>query len=84
MLTDRSFFQGNLAYLKQIRQQVSRNIPLLRKDFHIDPIQLYEARMNGADVVLLIAAILEKREMKELAGAAERSGNGSLNGSPFC
>ena len=74
VLTDRSLFQGNLAYLKQIRQQVSRNIPLLRKDFHIDPIQLYEARMNGADVVLLIAAILEKREMKELAGVAKDLG----------
>lgn len=74
VLTDRSFFQGNLAYLKQIRQQVSRHIPLLRKDFHIDPIQLYEARMNGADVVLLIAAILDKREMMELSGVAKDLG----------
>lgn len=74
VLTDRSFFQGNLAYLKQIRQQVSRNIPVLRKDFHIDPIQLYEARVNGADVVLLIAAILTQQEMKELAGVAKDLG----------
>lgn len=74
VLTNRSFFQGNLAYLKQIRQQVTPGIPLLRKDFHIDPIQLYEARLNGADVVLLIAAILEKKQMKELAGIAKDLG----------
>lgn len=74
VLTDRSFFQGNLAYLKQIRQQVTRDIPLLRKDFHIDPIQIYEARLNGADVILLIAAILGKKEMKELTEIARDLG----------
>lgn len=74
VLTDRRFFQGNLAYLKQIRQQITPGLPLLRKDFHIDPIQLYEARLNGADVVLLIAAILNKKEMKDLTGIAKDLG----------
>lgn len=63
ILTDEKFFQGSLDYLSQIRTVV--NIPLLRKDFTIDPYQIYEARAHGADIVLLIAAILEKDRIKE-------------------
>lgn len=63
VLTDEKFFQGSLDYLAQVRKKVS--IPLLRKDFTIDPYQIYEARLYGADIVLLIAAILEKETIKE-------------------
>lgn len=63
VLTDEKFFQGSLDYLSRIREAV--NIPLLRKDFTIDPYQIFEARAHGADVVLLIAAILEKEMIKE-------------------
>lgn len=63
VLTDEKFFQGSLDYLSRIREAV--NIPLLRKDFTIDPYQIFEARAYGADIVLLIAAILEKEMIKE-------------------
>lgn len=62
VLTDVTFFQGNLSYLKEIRENV--RVPLLRKDFIIDYYQIYEARVYGADAILLIAAILEKKELE--------------------
>lgn len=68
VLTDERFFMGHLRYLALIREQVS--LPLLRKDFIIDPFQIYEARAAGADAVLLIAAILEKQQIVDLAGLA--------------
>jgi len=64
VLTEEYFFQGHLDYLKDIRRSVS--IPLLRKDFIIDPYQVYEARSAGADAILLIAAVLETSELKTL------------------
>lgn len=54
VLTDEQYFQGSLAYLPQIREAVA--LPLLRKDFIIDEYQVYEARANGADCILLIVA----------------------------
>jgi indole-3-glycerol phosphate synthase len=63
VLTDREFFQGSEAYLREVRQNVS--LPLLRKDFTIDYRQIYEARAMGADAVLLIAAILTSLQMEE-------------------
>ncbi len=57
VLTDVPFFQGSLTYLSAIREAVA--VPLLRKDFVIDPYQLLEARVAGADAVLLIAEILD-------------------------
>jgi indole-3-glycerol phosphate synthase len=65
ILTDEKFFQGQLAYLTAVRQAVP--LPLLRKDFVIDPYQLYEARLAGADAVLLIAAALDVRALTDLA-----------------
>lgn len=56
VLTDETYFQGSAAYLSAIREAV--DVPLLRKDFIIDDRQVYEARLMGADAVLLIAAIL--------------------------
>ena len=64
VLTETEFFMGKLEFLKEIKNTV--NIPVLRKDFLFDPYQIYEARANGADAVLLIAAILEKSLLEEL------------------
>ncbi|MBK6647066.1 MAG: indole-3-glycerol phosphate synthase TrpC [Anaerolineales bacterium] len=57
VLTDEKFFQGKLETLRQLRI-TNHQLPLLRKDFIIDPSQIYEARANGADAILLIAAAL--------------------------
>jgi indole-3-glycerol phosphate synthase len=59
VLTDVRFFQGNLKFLEGIRTIQTRSIPLLRKDFLLDPYQVYEARVYGADAVLLIVAALD-------------------------
>ncbi len=64
VLTDAQFFQGSLQYLRQVRKAVG--IPVLRKDFIIDPFQVDEARAAGADAVLLIVAALEDGRMSDL------------------
>ena len=64
VLTDRQFFQGQPDFLKQAR--ASCLLPVLRKDFMIDPYQIYESRVMGADCVLLIAACLEDAQMIEM------------------
>jgi indole-3-glycerol phosphate synthase len=61
ILTDEKYFQGSLEYVKEVRKRVS--IPVLRKEFIIDTYQIYEARAAGADAILLIAAILDDKEM---------------------
>ncbi len=63
VLTDEEYFKGHLDYLKEIKAEI--NIPILRKDFIIDPIQIYEAKAAGADAFLLIAAILTTEEIAE-------------------
>ena len=63
VLTDERFFMGHLQYLGKIRELVS--LPLLRKDFICDPYQIYEARVAGADAILLIAAMLDARQLAE-------------------
>jgi len=64
VLTDRPYFQGGLEYLEQVRSAV--DLPVLRKDFIIDPYQVFEARAAGADAVLLIAECLDDRALAEL------------------
>ncbi len=68
VLTDERYFQGSLRYLSQIREAV--DVPILRKDFILDPYQLLEARLAGADAVLLIAECLDDRELRELHNGA--------------
>ena len=58
VLTDEKFFMGKLETLRELRFERKSELPLLRKDFTIDEVQLYEARANGADAILLIAAAL--------------------------
>ena len=68
VLTDEHFFQGHLRYLAQIREAVA--LPLLRKDFILDTHQLLEARLAGADAVLLIAECLDDCHLRKLHGEA--------------
>jgi indole-3-glycerol phosphate synthase len=68
VLTDRQFFQGEPDFLKQAR--ASCDLPVLRKDFMVDPYQIYESRAMGADCVLLIAACLDDAQMAELEAIA--------------
>jgi indole-3-glycerol phosphate synthase len=68
VLTDRQFFQGQPDYLKQAR--ASCQLPVLRKDFMVDPYQIYESRVMGADCILLIAACLNDAQMADLEAIA--------------
>ncbi|BCO32756.1 indole-3-glycerol phosphate synthase [Thiohalobacter sp. COW1] len=72
VLTDVDFFQGADAYLQQARAACP--LPVLRKDFMLDPYQVVEARAIGADCILLIVAALEDARMQELAGLAQDLG----------
>jgi len=75
-LTDVQFFQGASAYLQQARDACA--IPVLRKDFMIDPYQVYQARSWGADCILLIVAALDHGLMAELEACAHEVGMGVL------
>lgn len=72
VLTDRDFFGGSLGDLAEARRHL--NIPLLRKDFTIDPYQITEAKAWGADIILLIAAALTPVEVQELSEYAKSLG----------
>lgn len=76
VLTEPTFFDGALAHLEAVRAQVG--VPLLRKDFVVDPYQLLEARAAGADAVLLIVAALGKAELKALGVRARELGLATL------
>ena len=76
VLTDHQFFAGELAYLSQIRDAV--NLPLLRKDFTIDAYHIYQARVAGADAILLICAILTIAQIREFIEIAKQLGLASL------
>ena len=72
ILTDESYFGGSLDYIRQVRPLV--DLPILRKDFIIDPFQLYQAAEAGADAVLLIAACLSRADCAALTAEAHRLG----------
>jgi indole-3-glycerol phosphate synthase len=75
VLTDEKYFQGKLEYLLQIKHALAgRRVPLLRKDFIIDPYQVYESRAYGADAILLIAAILNKERLISLLELSRQQG----------
>ncbi|MBK9031703.1 MAG: indole-3-glycerol phosphate synthase TrpC [Myxococcales bacterium] len=76
VLTDRQFFDGDLAFLAPVHAAVA--VPLLRKDFVIDPYQIDEARAAGADAVLLIVAALDDGALRELAACAREHGLDAL------
>jgi indole-3-glycerol phosphate synthase len=72
VLTDKEFFQGAEAYLQMVRERCP--LPVIRKDFMIDPYQIHEARALGADCILLIVAALADSQMQELAETAAQLG----------
>lgn len=72
VLTEKKFFQGSLDYLRRIRATVP--VPLLRKDFLFDEYQVHEARASGASAILLIVAILDDRQLIDLAQIADALG----------
>lgn len=72
VLTDKEYFQGSEVYLQMVRERCP--LPVLRKDFMIDPYQIHEARALGADCVLLIVAALADSQMQELSDAATKLG----------
>lgn len=72
VLTDEHFFYGHLSYLSQIAAQV--DVPLLRKDFIVDPYQIYEARAHCADAILLIAASLSLSQLRDFHALARQLG----------
>ena len=72
VLTDRDYFQGHEDYLKAAR--VACSLPVIRKDFLVDPYQIYEARMINADCVLLIVSALSKMQLQDLEGIAHELG----------
>ncbi len=76
VLTDRQFFQGDAAYLREARAACA--LPVLRKDFLVDPYQVYEARAMGADAILLIVDALSLPQMQEMEAIAHALGMGVL------
>ena len=76
VLTDEPFFQGHLEYLSAISKKVQ--LPLLRKDFIIDPYQIKEAKAYGADAVLIIVAIMDGSQLYELITATKEFGLNAL------
>lgn len=76
VLTDVDFFQGSLLYMMQVRETVS--LPILRKDFIIDELQIEEAVRCGADAILLIAAILDQHQIRDFKKNASGRGIDSL------
>ena len=76
VLTDEQFFQGSLLYLLQVREEV--RLPVLRKEFIIDELQIEEAHVHGADAILLMASILDAHQLKDFQACARAYGMDSL------
>src|SRR5690606_20468096 len=80
-LTDSRFFQGKLDYLTEIKEHlrvIGKQVPVLRKDFLYHEYQVYEARMAGADAILLIVGVLGDKDMRSLRVLAESLGMAAL------
>ena len=78
VLTEPKYFQGNLNYLRDIKALAVKPLPLLRKDFIIDPYQIFESRTYGADCILLIASVLTPQKLSELLQLSHQLGMMSL------
>ena len=75
VITESEYFQGNLDYLPQIKKAIgSKAIPLLRKDFILDPYQIYQARAYSADALLLIVSLLSAQKLHNLLSLSEELG----------
>jgi indole-3-glycerol phosphate synthase len=70
VLTDERFFQGRLSYLSEVRAAIS--LPVLRKDFIVDQVQIWESAASGADAILLIVAALGQEELIQLSECATK------------
>jgi len=70
ILTEEKFFLGSLKYIKDVKEKVG--LPILRKDFIIDPYQIYESFVHGADAILLIADILSSEELESFLGIVDQ------------
>ena len=79
VLTEEEFFQGDLKYMRDARAAVG--LPVLRKDFIVDPWQVWEARATNADSFLLIVAATRRRAARRIARARPRTGHGAAGGS---
>ena len=82
VLTNARYFQGSRDHLKAARGAV--DLPVLRKDFILDPWQVYESRAMGADCILLIMAALTDSEARELEDARTRAGHGRAGRGARC
>ncbi len=76
VLTEEDYFGGNISYINEVKSIVS--CPVLRKDFILEPYQVYESRFYGADAILLIADLLSKDKLSELMQVAQELGIASL------
>ena len=68
ILTETHFFKGDLSYLHLVKKETS--LPILQKDFILDPFQIYEGRVSGADAILLIAALLDREQLNDFVDLA--------------
>ena len=78
VLTEAHFFKGDLSYLHLIKETTS--LPVLQKDFILDPFQIYEGRVSGADAILLIAALLDREQLKDFVDLAQKPPYGPSGG----
>jgi len=70
VLTEPHFFKGDLSHLSQVKEETS--LPVLQKDFILDPFQIFEGRASGADVILLIASLLDREQLKEFVDLMQK------------
>ncbi len=76
VLTDEQFFQGSLLYMLQVREEVK--LPVLRKEFIVDELQIEEAHVHGADAILLMASILDAHQLRDFQACAREYGMDAL------